>query len=224
MAKAVRKTSARSKPKSARNAGAKKVKRATTRRSTAAKRTAAKKTTAAKPATRTTAAPKVADDVMKVSTEAFQNMFKNATSDAQQQMLQVMGKEGAEQFAKSADNASRSMHELFSISKDGLDACVTSGSVAVSASKQMGAELFNYANRSFSQNVELSKELLSCRTLNDMFDLQSKLMKTNLDAFFNESVKMSELMFECATKASEPLNESVSKSAKHISKVMTEAA
>lgn len=216
MATATRKTTTRNKPKSEKNASAKRVRR-TTRAKHAAK-------TEVRMAPKSTAFgakyDNVADDMMKMSTDAIQKMFKGTSADMSGKMMSMMNPE----LAKSADAASRSMNELMSISKEGVDACVASGNVAVSASKHMGAELFNYANRSFSQNVELSKELLACRTLNDMFDLQSKMMKANLDGFFSESVKMSELMFECATRASEPLNKTVAKTTKQLSKVLTDAA
>lgn len=220
MATATRKTTTRNKPKSEKNASAKRVRR-TTRAKTAAK-------TEVRMAPKTTSFgaasmgkyDNVADDMMKMSTDAIQKMFKGTGGDMQTKMMAMVNPD----LAKSADAASRSMNELMSISKDGVDACVASGNVAVSASKHMGAELFNYANRSFSQNVELSKELLGCRTLNDMFDLQSKMMKANLDGFFSESVKMSELMFECATRASEPLNKTVAKTTKQLSKVLSDAA
>ncbi len=224
MATATRKTTTRNKPKSEKNASAKRVKH-TTRAKTAAK-TAVKSDVRMAPKTTSFGAASlgkydnVADDMMKMSTDVIQKMFKGNGADIQTKMMSMVNPD----LAKSADVTSRSMNELMSISKDGVDACVASGNVAVSASKHMGAELFSYANRSFSQNVELSKELLGCRTLNDMFDLQSKMMKANLDGFFSESVKMSELMFECATRASEPLNKTVAKTTKQLSKVLSDAA
>ena len=78
----------------------------------------------------------------------------------------------------------------------------------------------NYANKNFSQNVELSKEVLQIRTLNDLFDLGTRFMKTNLDSFFSQSVKLSEKLFQTATEVSEPLNERISESADRISKAM----
>lgn len=223
MTKVVRKTPSRGKPKSAKNASAKKVKRATRSTTTAAKR--ATQTATSNTKQQWKAADDSASAVLKMGTEAIQQMLNNpATAGAQNQIMSMMGKEGAAQLQKSADAASRSMGEIFSISRDNVEACVTCGSIAVNASKQMSAELVSYANKSFSQNVEMSKEVFSCRTLNDMFDLQSRVMKANMDSFFSGSVKMSELMFQCATEVSEPLNERVSDAAQRISKTISEAA
>lgn len=220
--KVVRKTPARGKPKSAKNASAKKVKRATRGATTAAKRATQSATSNAK--RQWSGADDSASAVLKMGTDAIQQMLSGGATDAQNKMMSFMGKEGAAQLAKSADAATRSVGEILSISRENVEACVTCGSIAVNASKQMGAELVSYANKSFSQNVEMSKELLSCRTINDMFDLQSRVMKTNLDSFFSESVRMSELMFQCATEVSEPINERVSDTAQRISKTLSEAA
>lgn len=218
MAKVVRKTSARNKPKSGGNASAKRVARV------AARKTMPK--LAAQQATSKVAAParQMSDDVMKISTDGITQMMKSFGSDVSGKAFGSMGKEGAAHLQKSADAATRSVGEMMAMSKENVEACVACSNVAVSASKQVGAELFNYANKSFSQNVEMSKELFGCRTLNDIFDLHSKVMKTNLDHFFTESVKMSEMLFNSATKAAEPLNETVSRTAKRISKTLVDAA
>lgn len=217
MATVVRKTSARSKPKAGGSATSKRVKRV-------APRAASMPKMATQPATSKPVSFAGADDVLKISTNAISQMMKGVPVDMSSKMFSFMGKDGAAQIQKSSDMASRSVGEMMSMSKENVDACVACSNVAVSTSKHVGAELFNYANKSFSQNVEMSKELFGCRTLNDMFDLQSKVMKTNLDHFFSESVKMSEMIFKSATKAAEPLNETVSRTAKRLSKSLTEAA
>jgi hypothetical protein len=223
MANKAKKSSARSKPKAAGNAAAKRVKRTAARSTVAAKRQASTATRATVASVKKSAS--VADDVMSLSTNAVKQLFSGAPVDASQFFaMSGMGGDSTAQLGKQAEVASRSMNEIFSLSKDNVEACVEAGGVAVSASKTLGAELFSYANKSFSQNVELSKELFGCRTLNDMFDLQSKLLKTNLDNFFSESVKVSELVFKAASSVSEPLNERVSITAQRISKTLTEAA
>lgn len=197
-------------------------------KATVAKRkpaTASRATTAKRP---TTQAAVVANPeaLLQFGADAMLDLFSTSKGDAAdaKKHLVHMGQEGAAQLAKSADAASRSLNEMFSVGKENMDTCVTCGNIAVGATKSLGAEWFSYANQSFSQNVELSKELFGCRTLNDMFDLQSKMMKVNLDSFFSESVKMSELAFQCATEVSEPLNERISETADRLSKTLAEAA
>ncbi|MCI5049739.1 MAG: phasin family protein [Rickettsiales bacterium] len=235
-----KKTSAARKTKKAASTAAKKSpKKVSAARSkvTRAKKATASTARAAKTAARapraTVAAAAAApaapstNDVMSFGTNVMRNFFdaaSNIPAAKEAEQFMSFGKEGAAQVAKNADVASRSLNEIVSAGKGNMDTCVQCGNIAVDASKNLSAEMINYANQSFSRNVELSKELFGCRTLNDMFDLQSKVVKTNLDHFFNESVKMSEMAFKCASEVSEPLNERVTETAELINKTITEAA
>ncbi|PZP85233.1 MAG: hypothetical protein DI582_06605 [Azospirillum brasilense] len=134
--------------------------------------------------------------------------------------MQNLARESADQMARTTGTANRAMGEAMELARENAEAMVECSNIAISVSKEIGAELITYANKTFSQNVELGKQLLSCRTLNDMFDLSSKFMKTNLDSFFSESVKLSEKMFQCATDVSEPLNERLSDTSDRMSKVI----
>ncbi len=222
---ATKKPSATRKPKTAKNATAKKVsrarttaKRATNTATASAKKTTQQATTQAKQNTNMFADQSEA--MLKMGADAVRNMMSGAPDASQF----FKGMPGNDQFGQSAQAASSSMNDMMNMGKDHIDTAVTCSSIAVNAGKNIGAELFNYANKSFSQNVEMSKEVFGCRTLNDMFDLQSKVMKTNMEHFINESVKMSEMMFKAASQVSEPLNERISESTKRMSKNMSNAA
>ena len=227
MAKATKKIAAR-KPKSTGAAASPKgPKRAPAKRKVAAKRQSAtqvKQAAAKKPVAKKSNI--TADDAMSISMNAMQKLMEQAglQNALPQDQFNAFNQQSAEQMAKSAQTASRSMEDMMELSKKNADAAVKCSDIAVSASKNMGAEFFNFANRSFSQNVELSKELFGCRTLNDMFDLQSKMMKANMDDFFSESVKLSEMLFQCAEKVSAPINERVNDTTERLSKTLSEAA
>jgi hypothetical protein len=180
-------------------------------------------------------AAKQATDTVRSATEQFMkfgnDMMQQLFSGAKQPQFAAFdpkasekafaySRESADQLAKSANTANRAMSEAAELTRENAEAIVEVGNIAVNVSKQVSAELINYANSTFSQNVELSKQALNCRTLNDMFDLSSKIMKSNVDAAFNESIKVSELLFQCATDISEPLNERISESTERLTKVV----
>ncbi len=139
---------------------------------------------------------------------------------AMQEKMSHFTRESAEQMAKSSSNATHAMNEAMALSRENLQVLMDVTNIAVTVSKQLGAESVSYMNKLFAQNTDLSKQVLSCRTLNDMFDLASRVMKTNLDSFFSESVKMSEMLFQCATDVSEPLNDRVSETTERMTKAM----
>ncbi|MFZ4124604.1 MAG: phasin family protein [Rickettsiales bacterium] len=130
------------------------------------------------------------------------------------------GKDAGAQLQKSAQGATKAVNEAVELSRENAEAAMQCGNVAVSVSKNISAELINYANKAFAQNVELSKQIFNCRTLNDMFDLSSKFFKSNLDGLFNESLKVSELAFQGASEISEPLNERISDSTERFVKAV----
>lgn len=89
-----------------------------------------------------------------------------------------------------------------------MNAAMQSGSRTAEMAKKMSEEMVKFSNDSFSKNMELSREFFGCRTLSDMFEVQNKMMKQNVDRFFKQSSKMTEMMFKASGKTGAPLNTS----------------
>lgn len=157
--------------------------------------------------------------------EAFNptSMFKNANFDASdaQAKISQFAKESAEQLNKSAGNAQSALNETVKLARENGEVLVEVTNTVVAVSKELGAEYISYLNKSFSQNVELGKQVLTCRTLNDLFDLGSRSMKTNLDGFFSESIKLSEKLFRLSNDIVEPLNERLSETTERLNKAFS---
>ncbi len=139
---------------------------------------------------------------------------------ALQEKFASASREASDQLSKASQAASRTAAEAMEAGRENVAAVTEVCNVATSVSKELAAEAISFINKQFSQNVELSKQVLTCRTLNDMFDLSTRITKANLDAFFSESVKISEMVFQCATDVSEPLNDAVSATSERLSKAM----
>ena len=143
------------------------------------------------------------------------------SAEATAEKMRDFTRESAAQATRAASDATRAMTEAGELARENAEAMVEVNNIAIAVSKEIGAELISYTNRTFSQNVELGKQLLSCRTLNDMFDLSSKFMKTNLDGFFSESVRLSEKLFQLGNDVAEPLNERFSETNERISRTLS---
>ena len=135
--------------------------------------------------------------------------------------MNFFSRESGSQFARSASSSAVLLNEMFDLARENTEALVEASNQTVAVSKELSAELINFANRAFAQNVELSKEVLTCRTLNDMFDLAGRFMKTNLDGFFSQSVHVSEVLFEQTTAIAEPLNERLTETSERLTKAMS---
>lgn len=134
--------------------------------------------------------------------------------------LNGFARETSEHLNKASQSANRAAAEAVEVSRENLQAVTEILNVATSVGKELATEVVSYLNKQFAQNVELGKQLHQCRTLNDMFDLSTRITKANLDAFFSESVKVSEMVFQCATDVSEPLNARISESTARMTKAM----
>jgi hypothetical protein len=161
-----------------------------------------------------------AENVVKIGGNAVKEFLATSTGEAQkaQEKAFAIGREGAEHFAKSADAVTKALYDGIGMSRDNVETCIECGNMAAALVKDVSTEVFEYANKAFSDNVELSKEFFTCRTINDMFELQNRASKSLIDNFFNQSVKLSGMVFEYATEALEPINERVSHATEQFSK------
>lgn len=158
----------------------------------------------------------------------WKGLFDQATSKASSlpgaqaaaDKMRDFTRESAAQASKAASDATRALNDAGALTRENAEAFVEVNNIAIAVSKEIGAELISYTNRTFSQNVELGKQLLTCRTLNDMFDLSSKFMKTNLDGFFSETVRLSEKLFQLGNDVAEPLNERFSETNERLSRTL----
>lgn len=176
---------------------------------------AAKHTFAAVESTRSST-----ENVVKMSSNAMKDFISTGAGEAQkaQEKMFAAGREQAEQFAKSADSLTKMMYDAVSASRDNVETMIECGNMTASMAKDMGSELYECANRAFSDQVEYSKEFFSCRTFNDLLELQNKMAKNAMDQFFNESSKLSNMVFEYSSEALEPLNERFSEATEKFTK------
>lgn len=193
------------------------AKLATNKAATAAGSRSAKTAFAAVESTRSSA-----ENVVKIGGKAVQDFISTSAGEAQkaQEKAFAISREGAEHFAKSADAVTRALYEGVSMSRDNIETYMECGNCTASLARDLSNELFEYANKSFSEQLELSKEFFACRTINDMFELQNRLFKSSVDNYFNETAKISSLIFEYTSEALEPINERVAEATSQLNKVL----
>jgi len=172
------------------------------------------------------AAKNATEGMMNFASQLF-NPAKNGFNAEQfspqdaQEKFSRFAQESAEQMNKSAGSAQRFAGEVSSLARENGEVLVEVCNLSVTVSKEVAAEYISYLNKTFAQNVEFGKQVQSCRTLNDLFDLASACMKANLDSFFSESIKLSEKLFRAGNDLSEPLNERLSESTDRLTKALS---
>ncbi len=162
------------------------------------------------------------ENVVRIGGDAMREFLTTSTGEAQktQEKVFAYGRERAENLAKSADAVSKMMYEAIGISRDNVETCIECGNTTAALIKDMSSEIAESANKAFSDNVEISKELFACRTINDMLELQNRVARQTIDNFFNQSVKLSGMFFEYSTEALEPINERVAQVTEQFSKAL----
>lgn len=154
------------------------------------------------------------------------NKAKEAYSTAKNEVKRVQDKavaitnKSADYVTRSADISAKFMNEAGIAAQENLEACMEASQISADHANRIGESIMSYANESISRNVDLSKELFACRTASDVFELQSRFMQNNMDRFFNQTAKLSEMMFTASSKSAEPISERMAEAAQRMQKVL----
>ncbi|MFK7839854.1 MAG: phasin family protein [Bdellovibrionales bacterium] len=107
-----------------------------------------------------------------------------------------------DQFTKDAANLNR----------EGIDAFVKSGTIFTQGLESIIKEAMSFAQSSAEKQVQLAKQAMTCKTINEFSDAQNKLAQTSFDDFMSGTTKITELGVKVLSEAIEPINEQVQKS------------
>ncbi len=166
-----------------------------------------------------------AENVVKIGSRAAQDFMQNSAGEAKkaQEKIFAMSKESVQQVTKSTDAITKAMYDSIAASRENVDALVECGNVAAALAKEISTEAFEFANKSFAGSTELSKDLFACRTINDVLELQNRVLKSVMDRAFSQTNHISNLVFEYSNEALEPINERVAKASEQFSKALSAA-
>lgn len=169
------------------------------------------------------AAQQNASEMMNQGNAMINDWFATSAAEIQkaQDKLFAVSRESASHLTRTSNSASGSVQNVVDFGRDNAEACMECSNIAANVSQSVSQEMTEAANRTIAQNVELSKDMFNCRTLNDVFDLQSRFVKSNMENFFSESMKLSELMFQSAADASQPINERVNEASEKMKELVS---
>jgi hypothetical protein len=165
-----------------------------------------------------------AEKVVHLSNNTMKEIWGNSAEEAQkaQEKIFSISREGAENLVKSADSATKAVYESVAASRDNIESCIECGNITAAMAKDFSSELFEAANKSFSDGVEMTKDFFACRTLNDMLELNNRIYSQMTDTFFSRSNKISNMVFEYTNQAIEPINERISQASEHMYKALSQ--
>lgn len=107
-----------------------------------------------------------------------------------------------DQFTKEAAN----------INREGIDAIVKSGTIFAKGFENIIRESIGLAQSATEKQMQLAKDAMTSKTINEFSDAQNKIAQSSFDDFMSGTTKITELGVKVLTEAIEPINDQVAKS------------
>lgn len=90
-------------------------------------------------------------------------------------------------------------------SATGANAAIKAGSSLAEGMQDIINAWSRFAEEVMRQTSEASRALIGCRSLTEMFEIQSRLLRGSLQAFFDQSSKIAEITGRMATRPFEAM-------------------
>jgi hypothetical protein len=144
---------------------------------------------------------------------------KEAPPKAEKKVLH-MEHEGVREAMRVAEDVNHATTQCMEACSENLAACVESGTVATRILKDMSTEMIRDINHVYTDYMQFSKDILACRTLKDVVEIQNKLTQERTAQFLERSEKWFNLMFDGCKEAIEPLETQSSVASDQLRKAM----
>ena len=103
------------------------------------------------------------------------------------------------------------LEDIGVFNRDNAEAMMETATAMAKCCEALGVEWIEYARTSVDQGVTTSRDLMSCRTVEDAVTIQGRFFKEAVDAYLAEGARMSEISLKMANEAMTPINDRVRK-------------
>ena len=129
------------------------------------------------------------------------------TKSATEAMVRTSGDAARQTTERVTEQARQGMQQAAAASAAGAEAAMRTGSSLADGVQDITTAWAHYAEEVMRQTSEASRALIGCRSLPEMFEVQSRLMRGNLQAFLDQSSKIAEIAGRMATRPFEALKQ-----------------
>jgi hypothetical protein len=98
-----------------------------------------------------------------------------------------------EQVRSLMGSGTRLYGKLGEVSHDDVDNFMQSGARLAKGVQDMSWEVMNYTQQSLQLSLKTANELMTCRTVEDMLNVQRNFMRQSVDTFLQESARLLEM-------------------------------
>jgi phasin family protein len=174
----------------------------------AAKKTTKKAKTVAKKATET-----VLKNTRPSASALDFSSFGKAFTEFKPLNLETNMFKGNKQMEKMAQDATV-------MGQDQMEAVVKASTIFAKGMEDIMKTCMEIAQSAGEKNQTMAKTIMSCKTLNEFTDVQTRIAQSSFDEFMTNATKISEKTVKLMTEAMEPINDQMGKSIKRASDSM----
>jgi hypothetical protein len=142
--------------------------------------------------------------VAQTGTEVGMAESRQAGSQATKQAERPIDADAAER-KRLAEHGQQGVRQAADASTAAASAAQRSGSAVAECAQEITAAWARYAEEVMRHTSEASQALLRARTFNEMLEVQAKLLRENMQAFLDQSVRIAESASRMATRPLEEL-------------------
>ena len=123
---------------------------------------------------------------------------------------------GTEAMKDGFEKAVKTYDQFLSFGKDNAEAVLKSANAAGKGIETINSEVFAYTRKFFEDGVSATKAVLSAKTFEEAFQLQSEFGKALFQTHVEEAAKIGELALSTARQTAEPLQARVAAAAEFV--------
>lgn len=122
------------------------------------------------------------------------------------QNLEGMVKAQQEQIEKASAQVMKGYEDIAALAKANVEAVVASTAIVAKGAEEAGKQVAAYQRSSAEAAVANGKAVLTVKTAQELFELQSGFFKATIEAFTAESGKLRDLSVKIANEAIAPIS------------------
>lgn len=114
-----------------------------------------------------------------------------------------------EQLDKITDSLKKAYSDMNNMMRDAMSAAVQSTAVLTKGYEEMYDSISTLMQKSLDNGAQASRALMNARSVNDVMDVQTGLMKNGFDSIMAETNRMTQMSSRIAQEAAEPVAQHV---------------
>lgn len=116
-----------------------------------------------------------------------------------------------EQIEKMTKAATQQAEEMANMGKAGFEAWMKSANIMMDGTQNMFKTLTNMTNSARETQAAAIKQLMSCKTLNDVTETSTKVAQQTMEQSMSQATELAEKAIKTCMETVEPLSEQMSK-------------